>query len=66
MKVWKIQPTDGGWWLFYEGTRTGLWWHAWGTSKNRWSHVFPTLNEALQRIKDRENMTNFNRQGELK
>ncbi len=52
--IWKIQPVDGGWWLFYEGTRTGLWWHAWGTSENRWSHVFPTLDEALQRIKERE------------
>jgi hypothetical protein len=52
--IWKIQPVNGGWWLFIEGTPTGLWWHVWGTSENRWSHVFPTLEEALQRIKERE------------
>ena len=51
--IWKIQPTDGGWWLFVEGTPTGLWWHVFGTSTNRWAFVFPTLDEVFQKIKER-------------
>jgi hypothetical protein len=54
--MWKIKPTNEGWWLFYQGTHHESWVHVWGTSENRWAHVLPTLDEVFQRIKDKENI----------
>ena len=46
--TWKIEPIDGGWWLFYAG-KDG-WWH---TYHNHWLAIFPTLEAVFERIKER-------------
>ena len=48
--LWKIEPIDGGWWLFYEGVK-GVWLH---TYHNKWYAVFPTLDAVFEKIKERE------------
>jgi hypothetical protein len=51
--IWKIQPSGDGYFLFYQGIPEGVWWHVRGTSYNRWSAWFPTLDEVFQKIKER-------------
>lgn len=46
---WKIQPTAGGWWLFYQGGN-GPWHHV---HRDQWFPVFPTLDAVFEKIKER-------------
>jgi hypothetical protein len=46
--AWKIEPTDGGWWLFYAGTDG--WWHVYHSN---WLAIFPTLEAVFEKIKER-------------
>lgn len=48
--IWKIQPRDG-YFCFYQGIPEYVWWHVRGTSQNRWSAWFPTLDEVFQKLR---------------
>jgi len=47
--IWKIRPTDGGYWLFIEGV-PGAWMHVY---RDKWFPIFPTLKDVFQKIKER-------------
>jgi hypothetical protein len=51
--TWMIIPSGDGYFLFYQGTGKHSWWHVLGTSESRWNCWFPTLNEVLEKIKER-------------
>ena len=47
--TWKIQPIDGGYWLFYAG-KEGSWAHV---HNDQWFPIFPTLDAVFEKIKER-------------
>ena len=47
---WMIAPVEGGWFLFYEGTKPGVWWHVY---TNKWYAIFPTLDDVISKMQER-------------